>query len=41
VMFPAGYPAGEYVVHLFDVTGRRMPLGEYHVVIQRSTERSR
>jgi hypothetical protein len=41
MVFPAGYPAGEYVVHLFDVTRGRTPLGEYPVVIQRSAERSR
>ena len=36
VVFPVGYPAGEYVIRLFDVTRGRTLLGVYPVVIRRN-----
>jgi hypothetical protein len=38
VVFPAGYPAGQYDVRLFDVTRGRMLLGVYPIVIRYSPE---
>jgi hypothetical protein len=40
VVLPTGYPDGQYVIRLFDVTRGRVPLGEYSVVIQRNAARS-
>ena len=34
-----GYPAGEYVIRLFDVTRGRTPLAVYPVVIRHAPER--
>jgi len=35
----SGYPAGEYVIRLFDVTRGRTPLAVYPVVIRRVPEK--